>query len=105
MTNAMTVEHSENHLPTLKQFRARGWNRNTCGAVVGLIGGILVAVTGSLFTAASWLTGPIWHGVALQRLGTALLAAMIPLLLLGAHCLDVSDKKREVEKKNEKGSL
>jgi hypothetical protein len=95
----MTLEHSEDHLPTLKQFRGRGWNRNTCGAVLGLFGGLLVAVTGSLFTAMSWFIGKYWHGFAFQRIGTALLFSVIPLLLLGAHCLDLSEKNRVAEKK------
>lgn len=98
MTRAMTLEHSDDHLPTLKQFRGRGWNKNTCGAAVGLFGGVLVAVAGSLFTAVSWVIGPTWHGVALQRIGTVLLFSMIPLLLLGAHCLDVSDNKKAAKK-------
>jgi hypothetical protein len=94
MTNAMTFEHPNNHLPTLKQFPARGWNRNTCGAFAGLFGGILVALCGSLFTVLSWFIGPTWHGFALQRTGTILLVAMIPLLFLGAHCLDRSEKNK-----------
>jgi hypothetical protein len=94
MTADMTLEHSDNHFPTLKQFHARGWNRHMCGAAVGLFGGILVALIGSLFTAISWFIGPTWHGFALQRTGTILLVSMIPLLLLGAHCLDRSEKNK-----------
>jgi hypothetical protein len=101
MINATVFNNTNDQLPTLKQFRHRGWTKCNCGAACGLFGGLLVALTGSVLTAISWFTGPSWHGFALQRTGTALLLTMIPLLLLGAHCLDMSDKKSEAEKKND----
>jgi len=61
--------------------------------VFGLAGGIISPLIGSVLTAISWVTGATWHGLAVQRIGTVLLFLTIPLLLLGAHCLDRSDKK------------
>jgi hypothetical protein len=101
MINATAFNNTNDHLPTLKQFRHRGWTRTNCGAACGLLGGVLVALIGSVLTAIAWFTGPSWHGLALQRMGTALLFTMIPLLLFGAHCLDMADKKNETEKKND----
>jgi len=74
-------------------LRTRGWNRKTCGAVIGLVGGIVAPMLGSVFTVVGWISGPIWHGFAIQRTGTVLLFLTIPLLLFGAHCLDLSERK------------
>jgi hypothetical protein len=59
----------------------------------GLIGGIIAPLVGSLFTALGWVSGPRWHGFAIQRIGAVLLFVTIPLLLFGAHCLDIADRK------------
>ena len=79
-------------------LRTRGWNLSMCGAVFGLVGGIVAPIVGSVFTAVGWLSGPTWHGLAVQRIGTVLLFSTIPLLLFGAHCLDLSDRKDEQAK-------
>jgi hypothetical protein len=50
---------------------------------------------GSALTAIAWFTGPVWHGFAMQRDGTVLLFLTIPLLIFGAHCLDLMDKQEE----------
>ena len=59
--------------------------------LVGLGGGLAAALVGSFLTALAWFTGPIWHGLFLQRDGMILHFVTIPLLLLGAHCLDLLD--------------
>jgi cobalamin biosynthesis protein CobD/CbiB len=69
------------------------WNYKTCGAVIGLYGGIGAALLGSIVTAIAWFT--TWHGFALHRAGTVLLFLTIPLLLIGAHCQDMADKDRQ----------
>lgn len=58
------------------------------GSVVGLIGGLLVAVIGSLLTGISWLARDVNLAAALHQIGGVLLCATVPLLLLGACCLD-----------------
>ena len=80
----------------IKQLRFGGWTLRTGGAVCGLCGGIGVGLLGSILSAVAWFTGPEWHGLLLQRDGTVLLFLTIPLLIAGAHCLDLIDKKREV---------
>jgi hypothetical protein len=64
-------------------------------AVFGLGGGIVVAILGALLSAVAWITGPEWHGHLLQRDGTVLLFLTIPLLVFGAHCLDLVDRKND----------
>jgi len=94
MSIAITLRKKKLREPILDELRARGWNRITAGAIFGLGGGILAPLMGSLFTAISWLTGSTWHGIAVQRIGTIFLFLTIPLLLFGAHCLDLSERNR-----------
>jgi hypothetical protein len=93
MARVLTPKLIDEQLPSLSELRARGWNVNTCGAVFGLLGGLISPLIGSILTAISWISGPTWHGFAVQRVGTVLLFLTIPLLLFGAHCLDRSEKK------------
>lgn len=59
-----------------------------CGSVVGLMGGLLVAIAGSLLTAISWLVNNASLAASLHQTGSVLLCATVPLLILGAFCLD-----------------
>jgi len=77
----------------LRELGIHGWNPKTFGAAIGLCGGILAPVFGSVFTAISWFTGSVWHGWHMQRNGTILLFLTIPLLIFGAHCLDLLDRQ------------
>lgn len=93
---------NESSLTKLKLIRrgqaeknsAHGWTWRTAGAVFGLCGGFIAPLIGSILTAISWFTGPEWHGFFLQRDGTVLLFLTIPLLMFGAHCLDLMDKQQ-----------
>src|SRR5437667_8922597 len=78
-----------------KQLNAQGWTWKTTGAIFGLSCGIISPLIGSVLTAIAWFTGPEWHGIFLHRDGTVLLFLTIPLLLFGAHCLDLMDKQNE----------
>jgi hypothetical protein len=82
----------------MKQILVSRWTWRTGGAVCGLCFGIISPVIGSILTAIAWFTGPQWHGLLLQRDGTALLLLTIPLLILGAHCLDLMEKQNEAKK-------
>jgi hypothetical protein len=75
----------------IKVLRIHGWTFKTGGAAFGLCGGIVAPVLGAILTAVAWFTGPAWHGHLLQRDATILLFLTIPLLMLGAHCLDLLD--------------
>ena len=100
MATQMVLSDTDHHDSIFSNIRTSGLNRNTCGAAFGLIGGILAPIFGSVFTVVGWLSGPTWHGFAVQRIGTVLLFLTIPLLLFGAHCLDLSDRKDEQVKRN-----
>jgi len=76
---------------TLKDKGASSWLAAV--AVLGLAGGLITGILGSLLTFTSWLT---WVGALKQYehwLGTALLVATIPLMAVGAHFLDLIDSK------------
>jgi hypothetical protein len=77
----------------LEEVRVHGWTWRARGVVFGLCCGIISPLIGSVLTAAAWFTGPKWHGLFLQRDGTLLLFLTIPLLILGAHCLDLLEQK------------
>lgn len=66
-----------------------------CGAVCGLSGGIIACLCGSLLTVSTWFTGAEGYGPRIQTLGTILLSLTIPLLIFGAHCLDLLEKQKE----------
>ena len=76
-----------------EQVTVHGWTWKAFGAVFGLSCGIISPLIGSVLTAIAWFTGPEWHGLFIQRYGTVLLFLTIPLLVLGAHCLDLMDKQ------------
>src|SRR5438128_11428907 len=91
----MTYEEIKNQASDpLKQrieYRSRDWR--SIGAAAGLSGGIIAALLGSVLTALSWFSG---EGARLEKiLGTVLLVLTIPLLIIGAQCLAMLDKKKD----------
>ena len=72
-------------------LREHGWTMKSTGACVGLVGGVIAPVVGLALTALAWFIGD-WHGFHLGRDGTILLFLTIPLLIFGAHCLDLLDR-------------
>jgi hypothetical protein len=84
----------------MEQMRVHGWTWRSGGAVFGLGLGIVCPFIGSILTAIAWLTGSVWHGFFLQRDGTVLLFLTIPLLVFGAHCLDLMDQQDEKARKS-----
>lgn len=71
-------------------------NWKSYGAVVGLCGGLSAPIVGSFVTVISWLIDPVWHGVSLHAAGTSLFVLTVPLLVFGAHCLDLLDKEERL---------
>jgi hypothetical protein len=59
----------------------------------------MAGVVGSLLTFGSWLMGG-WVGQFEHGAGTILLVSTIPLLVLGAHCLDLIERQKEKAKKS-----
>ena len=81
------------HSILLLMIKHRGtWQM--AGAAVGLCGGLLSIVLGVLLWAVVGLIAPAGaFGSFLDVAGTALLVLPLPLLALGAHCLDLLEKK------------
>ena len=77
--------------------RHKGRGRDWCsfGAIAGLAGGIIVALIGSVLTAITWFSGTGAGISYIHILGTILLFMTIPLLIIGAHCLDLTERQAE----------
>jgi hypothetical protein len=71
------------------------WTWRAAGALAGLGGGILAAAVGALLSAVAWALGDEGGELSLRGVGSMLLLSTIPLLILGAHCLYLSDGKME----------
>lgn len=77
------------------EYRLAGsgpWDYRSLGAIAGLAGGLIAALFGSVLTAISWFADA---GTRVQTLGTVLLFLTIPLLVIGAQCLDMIEKKKD----------
>ena len=94
MTNESSLATMK-HPPRLfiEQIDIHGWNWRSVGAATAFFLGILSPILGSILTVIAWATGPNWHGFLIHRDGTVLLFLTIPLLVVGAHFLDLMDKK------------
>ncbi len=69
--------------------QGRTWKSG--GAAIGLLAGLSMPILGSMLTMISWFRDPEWHSLHLHHVATSLFVLTIPLLLLGAHCLDLLD--------------
>jgi hypothetical protein len=78
----------------ITEISAHGWTWKGFGALVGLAGGLTAPLAGSLCSVIGWLTTHTWHAFALQCIGTASFVLTLPLLVFGAHCLDLMDGER-----------
>ena len=65
------------------------------GGVFGLAG-FVALFEGVLLSTAARLAGRGAAAIISQLFGTTLLILVIPLLGLGAHCLDLADKKARI---------
>jgi hypothetical protein len=91
MTYEEIKNQESNSLKQRIEYRSCDWC--SIGAAAGLGGGIIAALLGSVLTALSWFAG---EGARLEKvLGTVLLVLSIPLLIIGAQCLDMLDKKKD----------
>jgi len=79
--------------------KLHGWTLRAVAAIAALVGGILAAISGSMVTAVSWIEG---DGVFLHHEGTLLLFLTIPLLILGAHLLDLQEAASKRNSQHEK---
>ena len=90
------AEHDDDLAPERLRaaLRCHGWTLKSTGACVGLVGGVVAPLVGLALTALAWFIGD-WHGFHIGRDGGILLFLTIPLLIFGAHCLDLIDKEDE----------
>lgn len=93
MTSAFAVRNDDLTPGRIRAtLRDHGWSWRSTGACVGLLGGVIAPLFGLALTALTWFIGD-WHGFHLGRDGALLLFLTIPLLIFGAHCLDLLDKE------------
>ena len=78
----------------IKELLHGRWGWRSRGAVFGLCGGFSAPIIGGIVTVISWFTDPAWHGISLHQAGTSFFVVTLPLLILGAHCLDLLDKDK-----------
>ena len=81
------------------QYRGKaepfGWRET--GALFGIGGGLLFNLCGLLLTGVAWFMTTGGTGGTVHRVGTVLLVINIPLLIGGAHCLDLIERKKRIE--------
>lgn len=73
-------------------IRKNRWTRQSIGAGIGLIGGLLSIIVGALLWPIVSLLAPGSFGSFLNRVEIVLFALFLPLLALGAYCLDLLEK-------------
>lgn len=84
------------------ELKVHGWTWQAIMAIFCLTLGALAAIFGSALTVITWMTGIDGdYSLFLHRLGTVLLFLTIPLILVGAHCLDLQESasKRNSKRK------
>ena len=77
------------------------WNWKSRGALVGLCGGLVAPLLALALTVISWFRDPVWHGFPLHTAATTLFVVAFPLLIFGAHCLDLLDKDKKLKGNND----
>ena len=92
-------QHDNNPRRLMAEAKLNGWTWQWLGAVFGLGSGLACVLFDSLSTVVVWFAGTGSHPLLLHRLETALLLLTIPLLMFGAHCLDLIERQKDEEKK------
>lgn len=80
----------------MRQSLRGSWNWKSRGAVIGLCSGLLAPILALILTVISWFSDPAWHGFFLHTAATTLFVVALPLLIFGAHCLDLLDKDKKL---------
>jgi hypothetical protein len=105
MVNTYTLQEDFPPLYSAMRESLRGsWNWKSCGAVLGLCSGLVAPILAAIFTVISWFSDPVWHGFALHTAATSLFAVALPLLIFGAHCLDLLDKDKKLAQVSQRAS-
>ena len=72
------------------------WTRQSIGAAFGLAGGMLSIILGAVLWAIIQLLAPGSFGSFLNGLEIVFFALALPLLALGAYCLDLLETKASI---------
>lgn len=97
MNQTQTIHYAERHgriylrIYLLLSKKGGGWP--SFGALIGLVGGLLSVPLASLLWAMSKFIGPVEISPTLNMLSNILFALTLPLLGLGACCLDLLEAK------------
>jgi len=73
-------------------IRKNRWSQPSFGAIFGLVGGMLSIILGLLLWAEAGVLPSGRFGAFLFMLSNLFFALPLPLLALGAHCLDLLEK-------------
>jgi hypothetical protein len=92
--NALAFVHQNAQVTMKPRATGRGLRAkaHAAGVVAGLLGSVAVALSGTLLTLAGWLADDTGAQHWLSTAGSMLLFLTIPLLILGAFCLDWLEK-------------
>jgi hypothetical protein len=82
------------YLKTFPPAKRRGWTWQALGALFGFISGLITIAFGALFTVINWFAQSGTSNLLLRKFGTIFFLLAIPLFVLGAHCLDLLERKR-----------
>jgi hypothetical protein len=83
----------EHYLPVYLLFKKNRWCWQSIGAGMALGGGLLSPITGAVLNLLVSYTRLGYERPALSQVSTACYVITIPLLLLGAHFLDLLEQK------------
>ena len=101
MTNEFALRDNELTPSRVRAvLREHGWTWKSTGACFGLISGLIAPLVGLALTALAWFIGEL-QGFHLGRGGTIWFLLTLPLLIFGAHCLDLLEKENERAEKGD----
>ncbi|HEX8999144.1 MAG TPA: hypothetical protein VGB07_04525 [Blastocatellia bacterium] len=94
--NALALAHANDSIGGKLQTPQRQLKTKfqVAGAAVGLAGGVGAGIFGGVLTAASWLSASEGARHWLSSAGSTLLLLTVPLIILGAFCLDWLEKSQ-----------
>lgn len=81
------------------------WTWQATAGICGVCGGIVAGLLGSLLLVGTLLFGHHVVGLPLYGIGSGLLISTIPLIMLGAHCLDLAERREAIRRPNKQKQL
>lgn len=93
-TSASLDKSAQTRINPLRSLSGAIRQAQLVGAVVGLAGGIFAAMSGAVFTVASWFVANEGVRQWLSTAGTVLFLLTIPLIIFGGFCMDWAEKNK-----------